>query len=268
MKKRFWIKLTLDILDDIKLGPLQEFMKWRAIELYLVAGENGNDGLLPPVERLAWRLRLPREKLEETLSVLSQAGVVHETPQGWVVTDFARSQAPMTSTERSQYTRRRQNDAAIRSNTGSENAAVVAADSSSTSASLSGSESLEGEGVQGEGKPRLLPETVPGGAEPPVDIFRAYQQNIGVLTPMITEALREAEIADGAEWVCAAIDEAVKNNARSWKYCRAILERWRRDGFRSDTRLTEKGGRSSPGRGISSDQLQSWVQAREKERSK
>jgi hypothetical protein len=77
MKKRFWIKLYLDILDDIKMGTLQEFMKWRAIELYLVAGENGNDGLLPPVESLAWRLRLPHEKLVETLSALAQAGVVH-----------------------------------------------------------------------------------------------------------------------------------------------------------------------------------------------
>jgi hypothetical protein len=139
MKKRFWIKLSLDMLDDIKLGPLQDFMKWRAIELYLAAGENGNDGLLPPVERLAWRLRLPCEKLEETLSALAQAGVVHETPQGWVVTDFAKSQDAFTSTERSRSYRRRQDDATIRCINGNENATVVVADSTSTSSSTSSS---------------------------------------------------------------------------------------------------------------------------------
>ena len=106
MTKRIWIKLYLEILDDDKFGTLPEFMKWRAIELFLVAGENGNDGLLPPVERLAWRLRLPQEKLEETLSVLSQAGVVHETPQGWTVTNFKKRQYS-ESVERMRRYRRR-----------------------------------------------------------------------------------------------------------------------------------------------------------------
>ena len=100
MIKRFWIKLYIEILDDDKFGILPEFMKWRAIELFLVAGENGNDGLLPPVERLAWRLRLPQEKLAETLSAIAQVGVVHETPEGWVVTNFMKRQAAIPVGER------------------------------------------------------------------------------------------------------------------------------------------------------------------------
>jgi hypothetical protein len=92
MLKRIWIKLFIEILDNDKFGTLPEFMKWRAVELFLVAGENGNDGLLPPVARLAWRLRHDQAKIVETLSALTQIGVAHETPEGWVVTHFAERQ--------------------------------------------------------------------------------------------------------------------------------------------------------------------------------
>jgi hypothetical protein len=90
--KRIWIKLWLEILDDAEFGELPEFMKWRAVVLFLAAGENGDDGLLPPVKRLAWRLRLDEVRIAETLSALSQVGVVHETPEGWMVTNFKKRQ--------------------------------------------------------------------------------------------------------------------------------------------------------------------------------
>ena len=108
MMKRSWIKLYLEILDDIEFGELPEFIKWRAIELFLVAGENGDDGLLPSVKRLAWRLRLDEVKITETLSALTQVGVVHETPEGWVVTHFIKRQEPMSSAERVKEYRKRE----------------------------------------------------------------------------------------------------------------------------------------------------------------
>ena len=51
--KRVWIKLYLEILDDDEFGTLPEFMKWRAIELFLVSGENGNDGRQETMEKMA-----------------------------------------------------------------------------------------------------------------------------------------------------------------------------------------------------------------------
>ena len=100
------------------------------------------------------------------------------------------------------------------------------------------------------------------------DVFQVYQDNIGLLTPMIAEALQDAEKSDGPEWICAAIDEAVKNNARSWKYVQAILERWRRDGFQVDTRLDKTSSRSRRGGGISDDQIQKWVVSGPEEHTK
>ena len=150
MTKRIWIKLYIEILDDDKFGTLPEFMKWRAIELFLVAGENGNDGLLPPVERLAWRLRLPQEKLKETLSVLSQAGVVHETPQGWLVTNFKKRQYSESMERTRRYRTRNGDRHSDGTGDGISDGAVTDDDSISYSVSDS---SLEERGVGGETKP-------------------------------------------------------------------------------------------------------------------
>jgi len=62
------------------------------------------------------------------------------------------------------------------------------------------------------------------------NVFRLYEENIGPLTPLIADALNDAEATFSAEWVADAIDVAVKRNARSWKYCEAILRRWKEDG--------------------------------------
>ena len=61
-------------------------------------------------------------------------------------------------------------------------------------------------------------------------IFVLYEQNIGLLTPMIADELRDAEQHFPAEWIADAFREAVLHNKRSWKYVLAILERWRTEG--------------------------------------
>ena len=73
------------------------------------------------------------------------------------------------------------------------------------------------------------------------NIFQLYEQNIGMLSPLISDALLDAEKIYPATWFEAAMREAVSNNARSWKYVEAILKRWQRDGFGSDTRARKNG---------------------------
>jgi DnaD/phage-associated family protein len=65
------------------------------------------------------------------------------------------------------------------------------------------------------------------GLEPP-NIFRIYEENIGAITPMIADTLRDAEETYPARWIEEAIQIAVENNVRSWKYVEAILERWQK----------------------------------------
>ncbi len=64
----------------------------------------------------------------------------------------------------------------------------------------------------------------------PVNIFALYEQNIGALSPLLSEELREAETTYPAAWIEDAFREAVRLNKRSWKYIRAILERWQTEG--------------------------------------
>ena len=69
--------------------------------------------------------------------------------------------------------------------------------------------------------------------EQPPDIFTLYEQNIGMLTPIIAEELREAEKLYPETWIRDAIKEAVTHSKRKWSYISAILERWSAEG-RSD----------------------------------
>jgi len=76
------------------------------------------------------------------------------------------------------------------------------------------------------------------------NIFTLYEQNIGMLTPMIAEELREAEKLYPAAWIKDAIKEAVNQSKRKWSYISAILERWSSEGrsdgtYRRDSEKTD-----------------------------
>ncbi len=61
-------------------------------------------------------------------------------------------------------------------------------------------------------------------------IARAYESEIGVLTPMIADELREASTAYTLQWTLDAIHEAAIQNKRGWKYISVILARWKAQG--------------------------------------
>jgi DNA replication protein len=79
--------------------------------------------------------------------------------------------------------------------------------------------------------PGLRPEKpVPVNTEEPSDVFTLYEQNIGMLTPLIADELREAEKQYPAGWIKDAIKESVTENKRSWRYIARILEHWSSEG--------------------------------------
>jgi DnaD/phage-associated family protein len=71
-----------------------------------------------------------------------------------------------------------------------------------------------------------------------------YEENIGPLTPLIADALKDAEGLYSDEWVAEAIELAVKNNKRNWKYCEAVLKRWKEDGRHGQKDKQEPGKNS------------------------
>jgi DnaD/phage-associated family protein len=68
---------------------------------------------------------------------------------------------------------------------------------------------------------------------PPIEhsnVFTLYEQNIGALTPLIADMLREAEKEYPSAWFEEAFAIAVAKNVRNWKYVEAVLKRWKEKG--------------------------------------
>lgn len=79
------------------------------------------------------------------------------------------------------------------------------------------------------------PDKMPAGpveeAEPTrPNIFVLYEQNIGLLQPLIADELRQAEQDYPSDWIEEAFRLAAEANVRRWSYVRAILERWASEG--------------------------------------
>jgi len=69
-------------------------------------------------------------------------------------------------------------------------------------------------------------------AEPPErrSIYELYEENIGVLSPLIADDLKEAEDLYPYQWIVEAFREAVRLNRRRWRYIQRILENWQSEG--------------------------------------
>lgn len=90
--------------------------------------------------------------------------------------------------------------------------------------------------------PRVVPERP--------NVFRLYEQNIGLLTPLIADHLVDALERYPTDWIEDAIAEAVSYNRRSWRYVQRILDNWaaagrdpeaRRDGNHETHRGRDQG---------------------------
>ena len=57
-------------------------------------------------------------------------------------------------------------------------------------------------------------------------IFKIYEENIGLVTPLVAESLAEAEKRYSSQWIAEAFKLATTRNKRSWAYISRILERW------------------------------------------
>lgn len=66
------------------------------------------------------------------------------------------------------------------------------------------------------------------------NVFALYEQNIGMLTPMLGDKLKDAAKTYPEAWIQEAFEQAVIHNKRSWAYAETILKRWEREGRGAD----------------------------------
>lgn len=84
-------------------------------------------------------------------------------------------------------------------------------------------------------------ESIPLHIERP-NVFGLYEQNIGLVTPLIADRLADALDQYPETWIEDAISEAVTYNRRSWRYIERILINWATEGRNDATHQRDSQG--------------------------
>lgn len=88
----------------------------------------------------------------------------------------------------------------------------------------------------------------PAPAARPPRAAEVYEQEIGVLSPAVADAIAEAAARWPEPWLIEAIRLAALRNARSWRYALAVLERWEAEGRDPDATTGTAAPRTQTGR--------------------
>ena len=89
-----WMKLYHETLNDPKMGTMSDHLYRRTIELFLLAGQEDRNGILPPVPQMAWALRTTVQDMTICLQELTELGIISRDPEtgAFLVTHFAERQ--------------------------------------------------------------------------------------------------------------------------------------------------------------------------------
>jgi DnaD/phage-associated family protein len=82
---------------------------------------------------------------------------------------------------------------------------------------------------------------VPKGEEGFDIMRRLYEENIGIMTPLVADELKDLLRTYPVNWFEETVKEAVKANHRNLKYIKAILARWGEEGFKAPKASNRQG---------------------------
>ena len=245
MAAKYWIKLYHEILDDPKMCRLPDHLYRRTIELFLLAGKTGDDGSLPDVPDIAWHLRIEEAQLLQDLQDLSHVGIVTQDDDGWFVTKFAERQEAVSGAERVQRYRERQKKERYYGNDS------VTQDVTKRYTEPEKNQKRVGVEVEPERAKAdddnghvATPEKLPVYQTEAGKVYRAWGLARGGAINSLDQQHLDGMIGDyGEEWVFEAIHEANQSRTHgmiSFNYVKAILERWKSEGFKAPREPPEK----------------------------
>lgn len=246
-KNNYWMKLWFEILRDPKMGMLPDRLWRRVIELFLLAGQFGNEGSLPDEATIAWHLNKSVATIRNDLKSIAKLGIVTQLNDGtWAVTNFKKRNASVSAAKRVKDFRDRQRYGnALQEGNAEANDVDNDVDNESANTSETGRYQEEQKNRSTELKD---PEEVARARAREVtrNAFEVYEQACGSYSSIIAEKILLAIEEYSEPWVIAALEVAIENNKRSWSYAEAILKRWRVEGFKSDRRKHERKGARAP----------------------
>ena len=92
MAGKMWVRLYTEINHDAKMLRLSDRLFRRAINCFAFAGEVDKDGLLMPLDDMAFLLHVDPEHLETEFNELARLGILDQMDGNWYVTHFAERQ--------------------------------------------------------------------------------------------------------------------------------------------------------------------------------
>jgi len=217
----YWMKLWFDILRDPKMGMLPDRLWRRVIELFLIAGQRGEEGLLPDVPEIAWQLNRSAQSITNDLEKIRKTGIVDINVDGvWYVTNFKKRNEPVDSAKRIKDFRQRE-----RYEKGNVDVTEVKRECNATVTNR----------YQEEQKNRRTEEQIKDTTTGTTfsDVAKAYEDVCGVLNSVTADKLKLAYSEYEPSWIMDALKETAVQNKRSWAYTEAILKRWQKEGRNS-----------------------------------
>ena len=123
-----WFRVYDDLVDDPKVQRLDPSLFKALINLWCLA--SANDGVLPPIDEIAFKLRMKPEKAQRVLTELTAAGLIDDDetgarPHNWDARQFMSDGLNVTSetfqgTAQKRFTGRFRNDPRDRTETEAE----------------------------------------------------------------------------------------------------------------------------------------------------
>lgn len=110
-----WVKIYTDILDDSKVGNLNDACKLRFIQLVVLAGECDAEGALVKgdqpmtIAEIGRRLRVRADKLARELAAIERETLIYSRDNCWFISKFAARQGRSQS-EKREYWREKQRE--------------------------------------------------------------------------------------------------------------------------------------------------------------
>jgi DnaD/phage-associated family protein len=216
MASKYWIKLYIETLFDPKVMMLGNEVFGVMTKLFLLAGHIDQDGQLPKTEEIAWYIREDDDLTKKMLQDLAEINIIKENKTGWIVTNYAKRQAPISDAERARrYRERKQRD---QYSDNGVTKAVTKRDVESESESESESDKNRGDTDKND-EVKVV-----------ADLYQYFESNITMLTP------RTADMVDGwmqdypIDWIYDAINVSVDNSVRKPSYVDKVLQNWQSDG--------------------------------------
>jgi len=221
MAGNYWIKFYVEVLDDPKMATLPDRLWRRFYELCLLAGKYYDDGNLPDCGQLAWALRMGVDELQSDLDALVTKRLITETADGYLVTQFVKRQSKMSNAEKTaRYRKSKRSEEYERNYPVTEPVTEPVTDVSLKVTQITDNRLTD----------NRLQITEPEAEKNAGAVFRAYESEIGLITPTIADKIGLAIEDYPLDWIKDGIKQAAQHNARSWAYVEAILKRWKVEG--------------------------------------